>query len=52
MTQSLQFEAPATDQRSLPCSCGGQARYLELRAKHLLSARGGRGGTESALLSL
>jgi hypothetical protein len=23
LTQLLQFEAPATDQRSLPCSCGG-----------------------------
>jgi hypothetical protein len=40
LTQLLQFEAPATDQRSLPCSCGGQARYLELRAKHLLSVVG------------
>ena len=40
LTQLLQFEAPATEQRSLPCSCGGQARYLELRAKHLLSVLG------------
>ena len=40
LTQLLQFEAPATDQRSLPCSCGQQAQYRELRSKPILSVVG------------
>jgi hypothetical protein len=40
LTQLLQFEAPATDQRSLPCSCGGQAHYQELRSKPVLTVVG------------
>jgi hypothetical protein len=40
LTQLLQFEAPAPHQRSLPCSCGGQADYQELRSKALLTVVG------------
>jgi hypothetical protein len=40
LTQLLQFEAPAPDQRSLPCSCGGQAHYQELRSKAVLTVVG------------
>ena len=31
---------PASDQRSLPCSCGHQARYRELRSKSVLTVVG------------
>jgi hypothetical protein len=40
LTQLLQFEAAATDQRSLPCPCGGQAHYQELRSKPVLTVVG------------
>jgi len=40
LTQLLQFAAPAADQRSIPCSCGYQAHYRELRARRLLTALG------------
>jgi len=40
LTQLLQFPAPALDQRRLPCSCGQQAVYRELRPKPVLSAVG------------
>lgn len=36
----LRFEAPPPDQRSLPCSCGRQAHYRELRSKPVLTAVG------------
>jgi uncharacterized protein UPF0236 len=36
----LQFPIPAAEQRSIPCSCGYQARYHELRAKPVLTAVG------------
>jgi len=40
LTNLLQFPAPAADQRSLPCACGHQAGYQELRAKPVLTAVG------------
>jgi len=40
LTQLLQFEAPATEQRSLACACGGQAHYQELRSKPVLTVVG------------
>ena len=40
LTQLLQFPVPADDQRSLPCPCGQQAHYHELRSKPLLTAVG------------
>jgi hypothetical protein len=40
LSQLLQFEAPAADQRSLPCGCGQQAHYQELRSKPVLTAVG------------
>jgi hypothetical protein len=36
----LQFPAPATEQRSIPCPCGRQAGYQELRSKPVLTAVG------------
>ena len=36
----LQGEAPAAGQRSLPCSCGHQAHYRELRSKSVLTVVG------------
>jgi len=39
-TELLQFPAPAADQRSIPCACGHQARYEELRSKPVLTAVG------------
>ena len=38
LTQLLRFPAP--EQRAIPCVCGGQARYRELRSKNLLTAVG------------
>jgi hypothetical protein len=40
LTELLQFPAPAADQRRLPCSCGRQAHYRELRSKPVLTAVG------------
>ena len=40
LTKLLQFPAPATDQRTLPCSCGRPAHYRELRSKPVLTAVG------------
>lgn len=40
LSELLQFAAPAADQRSLPCSCGHQAHYRELRSKPVLTAVG------------
>jgi len=40
LTELLQFPAPAADQRCLPCSCGRQAHYRELRSKPVLTAVG------------
>jgi hypothetical protein len=38
LTELLQFPVP--DQRMLPCSCGHEARYRELRSKPVLTAVG------------
>ena len=40
LSHLLQFEAPAEDQRQLPCSCGHPARYQEIRSKPLLTIVG------------
>jgi hypothetical protein len=40
LTELLQFPAPAADQRTLPCGCGHQACYQELRSKPVLTAVG------------
>jgi hypothetical protein len=40
LTQLLQFDPPAPEQRHLPCSCGHTANYLELRSKPVLTAVG------------
>lgn len=36
----LQFPVPAAEQRRIPCSCGHQANYQELRSKSILTAVG------------
>ncbi len=40
LTELLQFPAPPDDQRHLPCPCGQQAQYRELRSKPVLTAVG------------
>lgn len=40
LTELLQFPAPAADRRTLPCSCGHQAHYRELRSKPVLTVVG------------
>ena len=40
LTQLLQFPAPAAHQRNIPCACGHQAHYRELRSKPFLTAVG------------
>jgi hypothetical protein len=40
LSELLQFPAPTAAQRSIPCDCGRQARYQELRAKPVLTAVG------------
>lgn len=40
LAELLQFEAPTAEQRSIPCSCGRQAHYRELRSKPVLTAVG------------
>jgi hypothetical protein len=40
LTELLQFPTPAADKRRLPCSCGHQAHYRELRSKPVLTAVG------------
>jgi hypothetical protein len=40
LTQLLQFPEPAAEQRRIPCSCGHQARYRELRSRRILTALG------------
>jgi hypothetical protein len=40
LTELLQFPTPAADKRHLPCSCGHQAHYRELRSKPVLTAVG------------
>ena len=40
LSQLLQFPEPGDDRRTLPCSCGRQAVYKELRSKPILTALG------------
>ncbi len=40
LTQLLQFPPPPASQRSVPCSCGHQACYKELRSKPVLTIVG------------
>ncbi|HEY6850894.1 MAG TPA: ISKra4 family transposase [Terracidiphilus sp.] len=40
LTPLLQFAAPVAGQRTVPCSCGRQARYRELRSRPVLTAVG------------
>jgi len=40
LAELLQFPIPNDDQRRLPCSCGYQAHYRELRSKPVLTAVG------------
>ncbi len=40
LSELLQFEAPAADQRQLPCGCGHQAPYQEIRCKPILTIVG------------
>jgi len=40
LTELLQFPVPAANQRTLPCSCGRQASYREIRSKPVLTAVG------------
>jgi hypothetical protein len=40
LSQLLQFPVPAADQRNIPCACGHQAHYRELRSKPVLTAVG------------
>lgn len=39
-TELLRFSAPLAEQRTIPCACGQQAPYRELRTKPLLTAVG------------
>jgi hypothetical protein len=40
LTRLLQYAAPAQQQRAIPCACGRQARYRELRSKPVLTVVG------------
>jgi hypothetical protein len=40
LSHLLQFPEPATDQRAIPCPCGSQAHYRELRWRRMLTAWG------------
>ena len=40
LCELLQFEAPVAEQLSIPCGCGHQAHYQELRSKPVLTAVG------------
>ena len=40
IAEFLQFPAPVAGQRRIPCSCGQQAHYLELRSKTVLTVLG------------
>ncbi len=40
LSELLQFPAPATERRTLPCACGHRAQYRELRSKPVLTAVG------------
>ena len=40
LAQLLRFEPPDSDHLTIPCSCGGAARFKELRAKTFVSVLG------------
>ena len=40
LTELLQFEAPAAEQRQLPCDCDHHAQYHEIRCKPILTIVG------------
>lgn len=40
LSQLLQFSEPAADQRVIPCPCGHQAGYRELRSRRVLTVLG------------
>ena len=40
LSELLQFETPAADQRQLPCRCGHHAQYQEVRCKPVLTIVG------------
>jgi hypothetical protein len=40
LSELLQYEAPAPEQRQLPCPCGQQAHYQGLRSKPILTVLG------------
>ena len=40
LSQLLQLEAPTAERRNIPCACGHQAHYRELRSKPVLTAVG------------
>jgi hypothetical protein len=40
LTQLLRFSVPVADQRAIPCPCGHQAHYRELRSRRVLTALG------------
>ena len=40
LSKLLQFSAPPAEQRRIPCSCGHQAGFQELRSKRVLTAVG------------
>ena len=40
LSQLLRFSEPAESQRGVPCSCGRQARYRELRSRRVVTALG------------
>jgi hypothetical protein len=40
LSQLLRFPKPAADQRTIPCPCGSQTHYRELRSRRILTALG------------
>jgi hypothetical protein len=40
LSELLQFDEPALDRRRLPCGCGSQAQYQELRSRPVLTVVG------------
>jgi hypothetical protein len=40
LSELLQFEVPAPDQRQVPCACGHRAQYQELRSRPVLTVVG------------
>jgi len=40
LAELLKFEAPAAEQRQLPCPCGHHAQYQELRSKPVVTIVG------------